>query len=57
MGSSRVLCVRVREMDVKQGLSKPFPLRNPSIFGLCKPNPGGGGGIRTCGQGLMSSAD
>jgi len=43
------------EMDVQQGLPKAFSPGKPSIFGLYKPNLGGGGGIRTCDQGLMSS--
>jgi len=42
------------EMDVWQGLPKTILLRKPFIFGLYKPNAGGGGGIRTCDQGLMS---
>src|SRR5947209_9320220 len=36
-------------------LSAPFSLRKPLKFGLFKPIFGGGGGIRTCDQGLMSS--
>jgi hypothetical protein len=38
----------VVEMVVEQGFPEPFSLRRPSIFGLHKPNSGGGGGIRTC---------
>jgi hypothetical protein len=59
IGSFRAPKVRVTEMDVQmdveQGLPKPLSLGKPSSFGLYKPNSGGGGGIRTCDQGLMSS--
>jgi hypothetical protein len=55
IGSFRAPKVRVTEMDVEQGLPKPLSLGKPSSFGLYKPNSGGGGGIRTCDQGLMSS--
>jgi hypothetical protein len=33
------------EMDVQQGLPEPILLRKPLVFGLHKPNSGGGGGI------------
>jgi hypothetical protein len=42
-------------MDVQQGLPKPPSLGKPSLFGLYKPNPGGGGWTRTSDKGLMSS--
>ena len=38
-----------------KGLPEPFSLRKPSIFGLNKPDSGGGGWVRTSDTGLMSS--